>query len=126
MTIEIKNGLALLFEFRQYIKSLSDGRYYVTVSSKRPSRTNLQNRYYWSVVVKTLSDELGYTPEEMHDVLRYKFLGTSQVEFSSEKITRINSTTKLNTTEMEDYMSQIRMWASSEMNIQIPLPNETL
>jgi len=36
----------------------------------------------------------------------------------------VRSTTSLSTVEWEDYMSKIRMWASSEHECYIPKPNQ--
>jgi len=38
----------------------------------KTNRTNQQNSYYW-VCMTTLGNELGYTPEEMSDVIKLHF-----------------------------------------------------
>ena len=88
-------------------------------------RSNSENSYYWGVVVKILGQEFGTFPDKTHDDLREKFLGyESMVDHNGVIYERLRSTTDLTTVEMEDYLRQIRMWASSEMNINIPQPNE--
>lgn len=86
-----------------------------------------ENRYYFGVVVKIISDELGYTREEVHEILKQKFL--SEVIFlkTKESVKEIRiprSTTNLKTVEFEEYLSSIRQWASMELSIYIPTPNE--
>ena len=92
-------------------------------------RSNPENRYYWGVVVQILAEELGYFKDEMHEILKRKFL-TEHVllrnkgkEIAAE---RNRSTAELSTKEMEDFLSQIRIWASSELSIFIPEPNEVI
>lgn len=91
------------------------------------NRSNPQNKYYWGCVVQILSDELGYTPNEIHEIIKYKFL-TSKLPIETKK-TRVNvgilkSTTDLDTKEFEELMSKVRQWASIELGIYITEPNE--
>jgi len=65
-----------------------------------------------------LSDEIGYSDEEMHDALKWKFLQ------KQGKIPTTRSTSDLSTVEYEDFLSKVRMWASSDLGLYIPTPNE--
>ena len=84
-------------------------------------RSNDQNSYYWGVVIDILSNELGYEPKEMHDALRVHFLSKPDEKTGLMKVA---SSTALDTKEMEVYLEGIRRWASIEMSIVIPNPNE--
>ena len=111
-----------------YLKEL-ESNYIVDVKKKRNTRSNLQNNYYWACIVQPLSEELGYFPNELHDILRAKFLNEWQmIEINNNKIglNKIQSTTALNTKEFEVYAEQIRIWALTELNIRLMLPNEYL
>jgi len=93
-------------------------------------RSNPQNKYYWGCVVQILSDELGYTPEEVHEILKDKFLGV-RVPLKNPKGLEIfgwikKSTTTMDTKEWEEYMTKIREWASLTLSIFINEPNETI
>ena len=90
-----------------------------TISLPEYKRSNNQNAYMWSVVYKRISDYTGYSEEEVHDLLRLKFWYKF---FGDEKIP--DSTQNMNTAQMEEYLSNCRMWASIELNEYIPLPNE--
>ncbi len=86
-----------------------------------------QSKYYFGVVVKIISDELGYTREEVHEICKQMFL--SEIIFLKTKkgvrqIRVPKSTTELKTVEFEEYLSSIRQWASMELGIYIPTPNE--
>lgn len=86
-------------------------------------RSNEQNRYYHGVVVKLLSEEIGYTSDEMHEAIKYKFLGEHRKIKKTEIVVPI-STADLNTVDFESFLSEVRSWASSELSVFIPLPNE--
>jgi len=82
-------------------------------------RTNPQNSYMWGVVYMMISNELGYTPEEVHDLMRMEHLVDRTGKFP-----RLRSTTELSRVEMEEYLTKVRNWASAELGLYIPLPNE--
>jgi len=70
-----------------------------------------ENRYYWGVVLEILSNETGYTPNEMHEVCRSMFLNENITLQKKERTEIINipiSTTSLKTVEFEEYLSKIR------------------
>lgn len=87
----------------------------------RATRSVVQNAYYWSVVIKYISEETGFTPEEIHELLKYKF-GKRKEIFGEEIIV---STTEYDTIEFEAYLSGVRNWSSNFLSCYIPLPNET-
>ena len=78
-----------------------------------------QNSYYWTVTVQIISDWTGYTPDEAHEMLKWKFLRREE----AGKPPTVRSTADLTTSEAEDYYEQIRRWAGSE-GVRIPMPNE--
>lgn len=92
----------------EFLESL-EGEVDITISEVT-SRTHFQNNYYWKVVVKVFGDELGYTREEMHEVLKNEF--------------KIESTSKLDRDEFRDYLDKIIRWASIHFQILIPDPNQ--
>ena len=88
-----------------------------------------QLKYYWAVLVRILSDELGYTPLEMHEILKMMFLSELKILKTKEGIKEVRiarSTGDCQTIEIEDYYSQIREWASISMGIWLPEPNEEI
>ena len=85
-------------------------------------RTNEQNAYYWGVVIPILSDHFGYDSEEMHMVLREKFLRIHDDKHPDFVIAK--STAKLNTAEFVEYIEIIQRWASIEHQTYIPDPEK--
>jgi|TARA_R100000482_G_scaffold104469_1_gene47158 hypothetical protein len=109
-----------------YLKELGND-YIVDVKKQRNNRSIMQNNYYWKCIVQMLADELGYYPNEMHDILKVKFASEWQsIEVNNNKVGLqvINSTATMDTKEFEIYAEQIRIWALSELNIRLMLPNE--
>ena len=109
-----------------YLKEVGND-YIVDVKKQRNNRSIMQNNYYWKCIVQTLSDELGYYPNEMHDILKVKFASEWQsIEVNNNKVGLqvINSTATMDTKAFEIYAEQIRIWALSELNIRLMLPNE--
>jgi hypothetical protein len=107
----------------QLVNYLKDMESPYTVEVKKHRNT----RYYWKCIVQVLAQELGYFNDEMHDILRAKFLNEWQmIEINNNKIglNKIVSTTSLNTKEFENYAEQIRIWALSDLGIRLMLPNE--
>lgn len=99
-------------------------------SKATKDRSNEQNRYYWGVVIDLISEHTGFNREEMHEVLKHKFLRqTVWVPLRNgikEQSIITKSTTKLTTLQFEEYLREIRQWAAEEMSISLPEPNEKL
>jgi hypothetical protein len=123
---KIDRGKVLLDNPNKYlvqIGKLEGQRIEVVLRKQKTSRSNNQNSYYWGVVLELLTCT-GYTAEEMHEIMKYKFLQTIKIIPDKKGMPYIKSTTKLNTIEMEEYLEKIRRFASMELNCFIPLPNE--
>jgi hypothetical protein len=89
--------------------------------SKKMNRSQKQNAYYWGVVLKIMGDEIGYLPDEVHQLMGKQFLSYER----SPGELFLKSTSKLSTVEFEDYLANVRRFAATELSIMVPLPNET-
>jgi len=90
----------------------------VEIKAVKATRSDIQNNYYWGVVIKIISDELGYTPDEIHEILKYRLL------LVYGEYPYVRSTASLSTVEFEEYLNRIRTWAMLQLGCYIPLPNE--
>ena len=98
----------------------------ITYKAVLPTRSLLQNKYYWGVVIKILSKEIGYAPDYMHEYMKQEFLWTDDQDMPDGKTAKITHDTKnLTTVQFEDYIYKIRQWADEFLMIDIPLPNQT-
>jgi hypothetical protein len=115
------DGSKLIFEapirVSNYLRTLKEQKLEVIVRKLRSQRSTLQNNYYFGVVVEILSKHTGYTSDEMHEILKYKFLKVKG------KMEYIQSTTKLTTAEFESYLEKIKQWAALDLDCYIPDPN---
>lgn len=107
-------------DFKLAFCLLEGKRVYSTVAKVTKSRSGSQNRYYYGVPVKLLSELTGYSHGEMHDALRWKFLRVHRDGMPDT----VRSTTDLTTAEFEDFLTNVRQWAAVEMGCYIPLPHE--
>lgn len=96
---------------------------------EKTTRSNHQNRYYWGAVLPPIAEYTGFTIDECHELCKHLFNQKPvRLEFKDGSINTLKisqSTTALKTYEMENYLSQIRQWASLELGIYIGLPNES-
>lgn len=121
-TGKVDRGKVVLDNPNRYSVHLSkyEGKRVELVLRLQKSQRSLnQNRYYFGVCLEILSQHLGYTSDEMHEICKFKFLKTMKAGLEY-----VRSTTKLNTSEMEEYLEKIRKWADIELNCFVPLPNE--
>jgi hypothetical protein len=99
----------------------------IEFTAVKNTRSLLQNAYYWSVIIAMLSDEIGYEPDLMHEIVKKMFLSTRSYPMPScvEEIKLVKSTTDLDTVGFEEYVLSIRVWAKDFLSMDIPLPNQT-
>ena len=94
----------------------------ILIQEPKTDRSTQQNKYYWAVVLKHISDYTGYEPEEVHDEMK-KMFNPVPSKFNPEE-TFGGSTTRLTTGEFSDYIEKICMWAAVTFQIVIPEANE--
>jgi hypothetical protein len=119
---ETKDGKLVLEKperYQTYIKSIGNRKVVMVLKTPKKPRSLNQNDYYWAVVVQMIADETGFTPDEAHEAIKWLFLRKQL-----GNIFTVRSTSILNTIEFENYVEQVRIWAQTELNIKIPLPNE--
>ena len=95
-----------------HIERLDPTKQWEMIIRERKSKRSLeQNERYWDLLTD-LGNYLGYTKDEMHDMMRFKLLRT-KVIVEGEALPIMKSTTKLNVAEMTQYMEQIEHWAAT-------------
>ena len=102
-------NLPYLFE---KIKALDLSLGYVAnVTIKSHTRNTEQNSRLWKLY-GSLGDYIGNSPDEVHQLMGFKFLRSQNV-VNGETIEVIKSTTKLSIAEMADYQRHVEIWAGS-------------
>ena len=116
--------------FIEAFKAFDGKEVELTVRQNANQRTNAQNAYYWGVCLQMISEYTGYTEDELHVIFKRKYLIDNNriLEISRKKLIDSNipylSTTQLHTVEFNEYLEKIRNFASLELGIYIPEPNE--
>jgi hypothetical protein len=104
---KIENGKPKLYQkelFELYLGQFKENdEIKYTISKYSKARSNSQNSYLWGVVYNLLSNETGYTCDEIHDAMKYKFL-----TISAKPLMIVRSTASLSTVELEEYTENIR------------------
>jgi hypothetical protein len=113
-------------EFKLYLQNNAGKKSVLKVKRHSAKRSDPQNRYYWSVVVKKLCDHTGYDSDDMHEILKSKFNYEYADMPSGQTITYGQSTTKLSKTDFMLYLDEIKRWAMIEFGLYIPDPNEVI
>jgi hypothetical protein len=121
-----KNMLSDLRDFKH------GQRVWVEVSTYYRKRSVEQNAVlHW--YLSEISEETGMGMEDVKSQMAKKYLTVPQVDKNDQEVadpetgelmTRVKSTTELSTVQFNDYTEQIREWANSYLNLQLPLPNE--
>lgn len=112
--------------FRALLKHLAGKAVVLTLGQRTKRRSDNQHRYYFGVVVTIIAEELGYTKEELHEALKWKFLRLEAEPEKGRSLETVRSTTVLSTGEFERYLDDIRIWAATELGVVVPLPNEAM
>lgn len=89
----------------------------IEIKEGKHNRSVDQNKYLWHLY-RILGDYLGYDPEELHELLTYRYLREEKT-VKNEKIIVIARTSTLNTQEFNDYVKQVKFFAS-EYGCKLP------
>lgn len=106
--------------FKKFLEKIGDDeRIVVTIEKWYKKYSDKQRNYYFGVPVSILAEHTGFSPKEMHEALKMKFLTQK-----GEVIDKVQSITSLSTVQMEEYLKHIRDWAADSLDCYVPEPNE--
>jgi hypothetical protein len=88
-----------------------EGNWQVVIKEKESDRSLEQNARLWELYT-SVGNYLGYTAQDVHDLMGYKFLLVER-NVGREKITKVQSTTKLSVKDMQSYQEKIEAFASN-------------
>lgn len=81
----------------------------VVVKEYDYGRSNAQNKRYWKLI-NELGSYLGYSPEEIHNMMKYKYLSYKE-DLLGDEITVVPSTSDLTIKEFLEYQSTVEKFA---------------
>lgn len=95
------------------LQHLEGNQIQLSVNKKYNKRSVKQNDFYWGAIIPLIGDQVGMLDEEVHNALRWKFLGDN-----TKALPTARSTTELSKGEFVDYILQIQIWASEFLGIE--------
>ena len=90
----------------------------IEVREAKDIRTNAQNRLWWKWI-ELIADETGNEKQEIHSILKYKFLLKEEM-IDGELHQRLKSTTTLTKEEFGKLTQEVFYWANDTLNINLP------
>ena len=119
---KIKKGKIVFDDKAKFLNDVSEfhegARVVIQVNEAQDVRSNQQNRLWWQWM-EIIADELGYNSEEIHEIVKYKFLIYEEtIEGDSHQI--IKSTSTLTKKEFNRLTQDVYYWANDTFNINLP------
>ena len=97
-------------QIQKLFGSLDPTKFYdVSIREHKDSRSIQQNKRYWALITE-ISSYLGYTTDEIHSMLAYKFLSYKE-DMLGDEVVIVPSTTKLKIKEFNAYYDQVEQFA---------------
>ena len=103
----------------EYIQTIANDTIVdVTLSVKENTRSNNQNKLWWKWM-DIIGESIGYNKQEIHDILKVKFLLREEIiDGATNKYTK--STSTLTKKEFAKLTSDVFFWANDTLNINLP------
>ena len=103
----------------EYIQTIANDTIVdVTLSVKENPRSNNQNKLWWKWM-DIIGESIGYNKQEIHDILKVKFLLREEIiDGATNKYTK--STSTLTKKEFAKLTSDVFFWANDTLNINLP------
>lgn len=126
---KVENGLlskSASKAIRSDLTNFEGKRIVITISKAKSQRTVSQNALWW-VYVTMIANELGYSKEEMHEVIKFKFMKCEKVnEKTGEVMQYLKSTTDLSKMDFADLINDLQRWAAESLGIVLPEPGQQI
>ena len=90
----------------------------ISINEAKDVRTNQQNKLWWSWM-QIIGESIGYSKNEIHDIVKYKFLLREEV-IDGETHQYIKSTTTLSKEDFSKITQDVFFWANDTLNIKLP------
>jgi hypothetical protein len=102
----------------------------IEVKPQKRVRSDVQNAYYWGIVVAMIVErlrELGHDVDRdlTHEFLKGRFLYSELTDPTTGEVMKIpRKTSELATGEFMDYLEHVKQFAAETLDLYIPDPNE--
>lgn len=90
----------------------------IELTPHRAKRSPEQNKLLWAIYA-AIASNTGHTSEEIHEVMKAKFLPRQVVTVGDEEVPIVGSSTKLDVKEFSEFVERVQAFASSELGIVV-------
>jgi hypothetical protein len=115
----VENGKLISSLNEKSLKIFEGEEVEIRIRIRSNNRSNEQNSLYWKWI-EILSNDLGYTKTELHELIKYKFLKRESKNKDGETTVVIKSTSTLTIKEFNDFMNDILYWSNNTLEISLP------
>ena len=119
---EIKNLESLSKQINVALKTLSNGEFTLTITRRKTKRSVEQNSLMW-MWFNCIENETGTPKQDVHDYCCRAF-NFRVVEINGKQEKVAGGTSKLTTVTMTNFLTKVQAWASSELGIILPNPDD--
>jgi len=112
-------------DFAAYVAKLEGLPIDLVCRKEKDTRSLKQNAYYHGVLVEMIAEEMGLDHDLTHHFLKDKF-NAIIVNILGKEVRVARSTAQLSRIRFTDFIESIRVWAASQLNLNIPDPNEVV
>jgi hypothetical protein len=110
-------------DWKVCLEGLKGKRVDLTIEPQKSKRSLDQLAYLFGVVYRCIADTTGDSVPEIHEVLKRKHLAPQIATFNGKEYKIPGSTTKLNVSQMMEYIEKCVMEAN-ELGITVPSPDQ--
>lgn len=113
-------------KIKLWVNSLSflfDKEYVVIIKRYHKKRSNDVNELYWAWITG-LANYIGYTPQELHEAYKRKFIKWEKVDIPEAEYYKPGSTKTLKTDEFWKYLNLIHQHAIQFHGFILPYPDD--
>ena len=93
----------------------------INITPAKSYRSSNQNAYYWGVVLNTLSNRSGHTPQDLHDAIRKLMTRPREVKIWNQVVEIPEGSSDMSVSEFSKYIDAV-IKKSKIMGIDIPEP----
>tara|TARA_R100000781_G_scaffold26044_2_gene19133 strand:+ start:694 stop:1074 length:381 start_codon:yes stop_codon:yes gene_type:complete len=115
----VENGKLISSLNEKSLKIFEGEEVEIRIRVRSNNRSNEQNSLYWKWI-EILSNDLGYTKTELHELIKYKFLKRESKNKDGETTVVIKSTSTLTIKEFNEFMNDILYWSNNTLEISLP------
>lgn len=106
------------------LETIANGEYVITLTKRKTKRSIEQNALMW-MWFTCIENETGTPKQDVHDYC-CRIFNFRIIEFKGEQQKVAGGTSKLTTAAMADFLNKVQAWASSELGITLPDPDDLI